>query len=197
MRLERSFPELPTEADIRAELERVVAGPGLTKSPQLAKFLRFVVEAVLTGNGHQIKAYTVATDGLGRDAGFDPVTDPIVRVEARRLRRALNHHYANGGHGDPIVIELPRGSYVPVFHAKAASRRAIARGRGLWAQIGDALRGNSRLVLLVVVVTTVVGLGFDLLEVKLASAVSPRVRIARQVAVQPPMSPDAAGLMVP
>jgi hypothetical protein len=193
MRLERNLPEPPNKADIRAELERVVTGPCLTKSPQLAKFLRFVVEAVLAGKGRQIKAYTVAIDALGRGAGFDPRIDPIVRVEAGRLRRALDHHYANGGHGDPIVIEMPRGSYVPVFRVKALPRRGIARGQGLWRQIDETLHGNARLVLLIAAVATVVSLGLDLLEVQLANVVS---RPVRQAAFQPPVSPEPVDFTV-
>jgi hypothetical protein len=93
----RSIDETPAQADVRASLERVVASVELSKSPQLVSFLRFVVEAELNGRSRQVKAYTIATDALGRDARFDPQADPIVRVEAGRLRRALKKYYANGG----------------------------------------------------------------------------------------------------
>jgi hypothetical protein len=194
--VEHSIVEWPGDAGIRAELERVVAGPRLIKSPQLVKFLRFVVEAVLTGKGRRIKAYTVAIEALGRDPRFDPLTDPIVRVEAGRLRRALEHYYATDGRRDPLVIEMPRGSYVPVFRLKAAPRRGIARGHGLWRQIGETLHGNARLVLLIAVVATVISLGFDLLQVQLATAVSRPVLVVRQVAVQPPVPPEPVNFMV-
>ena len=78
----------------------------------------------LAGAGNRIKAYTIATDALGRDARFDPQADPIVRVEAGRLRRTLEHYYATEGRGDPIVIELPSGSYVPVFRPNIAPHGA-------------------------------------------------------------------------
>jgi hypothetical protein len=115
--------EQPHEADIRAALNRVVASAHLRKSPQLANFLRFVVEEQLAGHGSRLKAYTIAADALGRDANFDPQNDPIVRVEAGRLRRALDHYYTDGGCNDPIVIELPREHYVPVFRANNALPR--------------------------------------------------------------------------
>jgi tetratricopeptide (TPR) repeat protein len=84
-------------------------------SPQLVAFLRYVVEATLRGTADRIKGYTIAVEALGRDENFDPQADPIVRVEAMRLRRALARYYENGGKHDPILIDLPLGSYVPAF----------------------------------------------------------------------------------
>jgi len=154
----------PHEADIRAALDRIVSSPDLSKSPQLASFLRFVVDATLAGHGRKIKAYTIATDALGRDADFDPQTDPIVRVEAGRLRRAMLHYYANGGGNDPLVIELPRGSYVPVFRPSAAPRRAIARISDLRREIAATVRDNYRLLLVMVALAATVSLTVEVLE---------------------------------
>src|SRR5262249_5295952 len=78
-------------------------------------FLRYVVAATLRGEADRIKGYTIAVEALGRDATFDPQTDPIVRVEAARLRRAINRYYAAEGREDIVQIELPLGSYVPAF----------------------------------------------------------------------------------
>jgi hypothetical protein len=160
--------EQPHEAEIRAALDRVVASAHLSKSPQLASFLRFVVEQELAGQGSRIKAYTIAADALGRDANFDPQNDPIVRVEAGRLRRALDHYYTNGGCNDPIVIELPRGHYVPVFRANSARRRATTRIHVLSRQFAETARQNFRLVLLIAVIATGVGVALDLLWPMLA-----------------------------
>ena len=146
--------------EIRAELEQVIASPEFSKSPQLAHFIKFVVEETLAGRGDRIKAYTIAADALGRDANFDPQNDPIVRVEAGRLRRALAHYYADGGRDDLVVIELPRGGYVPVFRAHGVPHPAIARMR---RQAADMLRENYRLLLLIVVVAVIVSLTLDLL----------------------------------
>ena len=68
-----------------------------------------MVEETLAGRGDRIKAYTIATAALGRDDNFDPQIDPIVRVEAGRLRQALRQYYAAEGRHDPIVIDLPVG----------------------------------------------------------------------------------------
>ena len=168
MKFERNIGKDPASADIRGALERVVASSELGKSPQLVSFLRFVVDAALSGHSRQIKAYTIATDGFGRDARFDPQADPIVRVEAARLRRALEHYYTNGGSNDPVLIELPRGSYVPVFRPNIAPHGAAACLRHWGRQSADALRGNFRLVLLIAAVAATVSLSFDFMWMLLA-----------------------------
>jgi TolB-like protein/tetratricopeptide (TPR) repeat protein len=122
--------DFPSTSEIRAALDRVLASPPFPNSPQLLAFLRFVVESALKGEAEQIKSYTIAVEALGRDQSFDPQTDPIVRVEAGRLRRALQHYYAGPGASDPVIIDLPLGGYVPAFR-----RRTEYRNRpGLLAQ---------------------------------------------------------------
>jgi tetratricopeptide (TPR) repeat protein len=103
---------------IRATLARMLAASPFRQAPQLAAFLRFVVEATLAGEPNRIKGYTIATQALGRSADFDPSIDPIVRVEAGRLRRALARYYAGEGRDDPVIIDMQRGGYVPTFRAR-------------------------------------------------------------------------------
>ncbi|MCK0207232.1 hypothetical protein MWN33_04200 [Starkeya koreensis] len=100
---------------VRRALAHVLDSEELRSSPQLSNILRFVVEATLEGRSEAIKGYTIAVEALGRDASFDPQADPIVRVEATRLRRALERYYAGAGAADEIEIVVPRGSYVPQF----------------------------------------------------------------------------------
>lgn len=104
-----------TPEAVRHALALVLGSDELRSSPQLGNILRFVVEATLEGRREAIKGYTIAVEALGRDASFDPQADPIVRVEATRLRRALERYYAGAGAGDEIEIAIPRGSYVPQF----------------------------------------------------------------------------------
>src|SRR3954463_5563964 len=111
--------ERPTVEEVRAALDRIAASEAFCACPQLIAFLRYVVEATLRGSQHRIKGYTIAVEALGRGDDFDPQDDPIVRVEAMRLRRALQRYYANGGSNDAVQIELPVGSYVPVFRYAA------------------------------------------------------------------------------
>jgi tetratricopeptide (TPR) repeat protein len=103
----------PNDAAVRAQVERMTASTVFRNSPQLATFLWFIVEAQLRGKGGRLKGYTIGVEVLRRDTNFDPQVDPIVRVEATRLRRALERYYAGPGAGDTIMISLPRGGYVP------------------------------------------------------------------------------------
>ena len=116
----------PDASAVRSSLERVLNHPQFVAAPRLASFLKFIVETTLEGNGRLIKAYTVATMALDRPDSFDPAADAIVRVEANRLRNALARYYACEGSEDAIIIELPRGCYVPSFCFRDASGPATA-----------------------------------------------------------------------
>lgn len=96
-------------------LERIMASADFVESARNRNFLRYVVSETLAGRSGRIKAYSIGTTVFGRDDNFDPQQDAIVRIEAGRLRRALEHYYLTGGQADPLRIDLPRGSYVPKF----------------------------------------------------------------------------------
>jgi len=87
------------------------------------RFLAFVVSETLAGRANRIKAYSIAVDVFGRKDDFDAGSDPIVRIEATRLRNALASYYQNAGIGAPIQIVIPPGSYVPEFKAVAGIPR--------------------------------------------------------------------------
>jgi tetratricopeptide (TPR) repeat protein len=103
----------PDPAQIRAQVACMTASNVFRNSPQLASFLQFVVEELLRGNAERLKGYTIGVEVLRRDTSFDPQIDPIVRVEATRLRRAIERYYAGPGAYDAVMIALPRGGYVP------------------------------------------------------------------------------------
>ncbi len=109
----------PEPEAIRAQLERILASPHFSGTDRSRRFLRFVVEEALAGRSERLKEYTLAIEVFDRDDTFDPSTNPGVRVEASRLRRRLEHYYLTLGREDPVLIELPRGTYVPVFRPKA------------------------------------------------------------------------------
>jgi hypothetical protein len=113
--LEVIVPCVPAEDDIRFSLARIVAHPIFAKSVKLQRFLIYVVEEALAGRAERLKAYNIATVALGRPDSFDPSQDPIVRVEASRLRRALTAYYAGEGMNDHVRIMLNAGSYQPLF----------------------------------------------------------------------------------
>lgn len=106
--------DIPLE-DIRAALERALASPEFTTATRLRRFLRFVVEESICGRAGQLKEYTIATAVFDRGDSFDPRTDSVVRVEARRLRAKLETYYESAGAGDTLRFKLPKGTYVPQF----------------------------------------------------------------------------------
>jgi tetratricopeptide (TPR) repeat protein len=108
-------PDGEFHALIRAGLARVLASDAFRAAPQLSSFLGFIVERAVEGRSSELKGYTIAVEAFGRSADFDPQTDPIVRVEAGRLRRALAQYYAGEGAEDPLRITMPVGAYVPAF----------------------------------------------------------------------------------
>jgi hypothetical protein len=133
---------VPDWAAVRGALARIGASEELRGSPQLVAFLTFVIDAVLSGTSGRIKAYAIGVEALGRSAGFDPQADPIMRVEATRLRRAMERYYARAGAADPVIIGLPRGTYVPSLRYREAGvpppetaarwRFALAAARHRW-----------------------------------------------------------------
>jgi len=106
---------------ILQQLERIVSNPVFEATKAQNAFLRFVVEKTLSGQASEIKGYTVATEVFGRGEDFDQATDPVVSIHANKLRRALERYYLIAGKNDPVRIDIPKGSYVPVFRAQTQS----------------------------------------------------------------------------
>ncbi len=109
------LPEGISEPAVTGQLEKILASTSFTNSERLSRFLRFAVLAAAHGQSAQLKEYAVALAVFDKRDSFDPRYDPIVRVEAGRLRTRLKHYYETEGIRDPILIELPKGSYVPRF----------------------------------------------------------------------------------
>jgi Tol biopolymer transport system component len=110
-----SYSSVTAEASVRAELQCIVASPLFEDADRLVRFLTFVVEQTLAGNGGQLKESVVGIEVFGRAPGYDPKIDPIVRVQARRLRAKLEAWYQDGGRDSAIRIALPKGGYEPEF----------------------------------------------------------------------------------
>lgn len=100
---------------IRAQLERILASSVLAHSESPGRLLTYVVTRKLEGKGDPLKEYLIGVEAFDRGESFDPKTDTIVRVQARRLRAKLTAYYQGPGEADPLIIELPKGSYVPNF----------------------------------------------------------------------------------
>ncbi|WP_166831637.1 hypothetical protein [Thalassoroseus pseudoceratinae] len=100
---------------IQAELKRVLASEDFLASQHMTRFLRFIVEETLAGNGEHLKERTIALNALGRGGDFDSRLDPVVRVVAGKLRRALDRYYAKQDGESPVTISVPKGGYRPKF----------------------------------------------------------------------------------
>src|SRR5215813_210696 len=129
-RLEMALLESDAQTVLR-QLERVLASPGFARNARLSGFLRFVVEGHLADKDHELKESVIAVEVFGRSTDFDSRPDPVVRTEAVRLRTRLSDYYLKEGRADALVIELPKGGYVPRF-------REIAREQPVTAPGGEA-----------------------------------------------------------
>jgi hypothetical protein len=117
---------------IRAQADRVLGSVHFSRSQSLARLLRFVIDLKLDGKEQELKEYRLGVDVFGRGADFDPRIDPIVRMQAAKLRSRLAEYYAAEGREDPIVITIPKGGYIPTFDETRPSLRpptTISRSR--------------------------------------------------------------------
>lgn len=105
---------LPGIEEIRTELDRILSSREFPGTGRAAAFLRYVVEETLAGRANRIKGYSIAIEVFGRDETFTQ-DDPVVRIEAGRLRRSLERYYLVEGDKDPVRIDIPKGGYAPAF----------------------------------------------------------------------------------
>ena len=132
----------PAPEDIRAQLDRMIASPEFPNAGHAHAFLRYVVEETLAGRAERIKGYSIAIEVFNRDEGFNQ-DDPVVRIEAGRLRRTLERYYLIAGKDDPVRIDIPKGKYVPYFSwneagtvAEPAVAPVVAPPKSLFARPG-------------------------------------------------------------
>ncbi len=114
---------------VKEELDRILDSPDFKSTTRRRKLLRYLVEESLAGRDKGFKGYTIATIVFGRDESFDPQSDPVVRLEARRLRHDLNSYYVSAGRNSPLRITIPKGQYAPVmerYDSTSASDDPIA-----------------------------------------------------------------------
>jgi hypothetical protein len=154
------------------QVERLTKSHSLHSSESLCKLLRYLAEHSLDHPGVALKEYQIATEVLGRPAVFDPQSDSTVRVQAGRLRVKLAEYYAHEGADDPIVVEIPKGSYVLVFQLRGKPGTALMPAPQMeLAEKKDEVRPSNRrwviaiavlvLLLLASVVTSAVLLSRD------------------------------------
>jgi adenylate cyclase len=137
-----SNPEI-SDATALAALDQLTADPQFHVSDRNRRFLRFVVEETLAGRRDRIKAYSIAIDVFGRGAEFDGRLDPIVRIEATRLRAALSAYYAGPGRDHRVHIQLPKGGYVPHFE-RSNSTASVLDAEPHFHRAGDAPQASPK-----------------------------------------------------
>ncbi|PZU84799.1 MAG: hypothetical protein DI528_13810 [Shinella sp.] len=122
---------------VKLSLQAILDSQTFARSERLRAFLKFVVEMEQLGLAHQLKGYTIGIDVFSRDESFDPGADPLVRVQAGKLRRLLNQYYADEGRNELLRIRIPLGCYVPIYEwATAESRRFVSENPSAnWSEV--------------------------------------------------------------
>src|SRR4030095_12409544 len=111
-------PDKLSDKMVRVHLSRILASKTFAQVERLKLFINFIVEETVAGRGGDLKEYVIGVQVFGKEPSFDPRTDPIVRVQARRLRTRLARYYRDEGNNDELIIDLPKGGYAPVFRMR-------------------------------------------------------------------------------
>ena len=124
----------PDQKAIREQLVRILNSGPFHQSQRRQRFLEYLVNETLAGRGERLKAYNVALAVFDRPETFDPVTDPLVRIEAARLREKLREYYGTEGQSDAIHIDLPKGTYAPLIEFREGEQqvKSVSKRRTRW-----------------------------------------------------------------
>ncbi len=123
-------PAVPSPHAIKAQLSKILKSDGFVHAPRMRRFLEFVIDETLAGRASQLCEYTIGISVFNRRESFEPGLDPIVRNDARRLRHKLLEYYQGSRNrkGDRVVIDIPKGRYVPAFTSGRRSCRETTAG---------------------------------------------------------------------
>ncbi len=114
MHLAKVQPPLLTKEEMWALAERVCASPHLSRSSRLKDLLHFLCRRAWDESAEEIKEHEIGVAVFDRHPQFDSSQDTLVRVQASQLRKRLERYFAEEGHDEPFVLEIPRGSYLPI-----------------------------------------------------------------------------------
>ena len=109
------LPKPDPDQGVSEQLNRILASTAFQQCDRLKRFLSFIVLEAVAGRRNELKEYVIGVQVFGKEDSFDPRTDPIVRVQARRLRAKLVRYYRDEGPADEVIVELPKGGYAPAF----------------------------------------------------------------------------------
>ena len=168
-----------------SQIEKLVGSQVLHGSESLCKLLRYLAKHALDHPGAPIKEYQIATEVFGRSDDFDPQLDSMVRVQAGRLRGKLAEYYSVNGVGDPVVVDLPRGTYVLAFHHRANVTKTQVNTDEANQQEATANRGPRKWVVATFSLGVLLGLAVLTIFGLLWSRSSAQAGIARDSEVAP------------
>src|ERR1700730_14640635 len=100
---------------IREQLERLLVHPLFANSKRYPALLAYAVEQTLLGNSAELKERSIGVEVFGRSPSYDANSDPVVRITAGEVRKRLTQYYYDPAHRGELILELPTGSYVPLF----------------------------------------------------------------------------------
>ncbi len=115
--------------EIKQQTDRILNFPTFLSSPILRRFLEFIIDETLNNRDLHLKEYSIAIQVLNRSRGFNPAVDSVVRIHAGRLRRALTEYYLTSGMYDPIIIQIPKGRYIPEFTSSGLKESITEYGK--------------------------------------------------------------------
>ena len=123
-------PERPPDAECHRQMERILQSAAFRNASTLQQLFHFLTTRALAGGSEPLKEYTIGVEAFGRMPDFDPKTDTIVRVQTHRLRQKLKEYYDGEGRNDRIVVEIPKGHYLPRFEvlSETGAREGDATG---------------------------------------------------------------------
>lgn len=115
----------PDREAVLEQVSRIAASPAFRHADRLQRFLHFVALHALDGRHDVLKESVIGVEVFDRRPGYDPKLEPIVRIQARRLRAKLEDYYRTSGTADTVLIEIPKGGYVPQFLERAPAAAAV------------------------------------------------------------------------
>ena len=127
-----------SRSQVEQQLEKMLASPAFDRASRPTRFLEFVVQRALNHPGEPVSEADIARAVYDR-GDFDPRLDPIVRVDAARLRKRIREYYDNHGTEDPIDIRLPQRGYVPEIVRREAADVNQSSGQGARPPVGGML----------------------------------------------------------
>jgi hypothetical protein len=139
--LRQGVPPVGLGGDERWHLvERITASHPFQKSARLRELLLYITEQTLCGHAHQLNEHNIGLAVFGKRADYSPLEDSSVRVHARQLRLRLHEYFDSVGVGESLILEIPKGSYVPEFRPARLPAPAQDQTRALVAETQPGLR---------------------------------------------------------